>query len=213
MNVQVLGDNTLATVTRDYCRRHFGAVPPYDIIWVCDEVPFPEEATSIILISYPVPPGTIRFMQRKHPNILFAYSPENIRLNHADIDFNTQNRIVCGVEKPDRRLDELFKPLTPNLYYTSIETAEMVKHALNGFLAVSVAYANEIGDLCKKTGADMNHVTHCLRMDKRIGMSAYLDAGRPFGTHLEREVKYLLSIKETPLVAAAKRSNDEHKGN
>lgn len=211
MNVIVLGEGPLADAAHKACAKHFPANEKADIVWMCSDVGLFAEQSALVLISWPVPPGTMKLYEAKYTNHTFAYSPENVRLAHADEDFNNQDRIICGVRKPDPRLDELFAPFTKNLLYTSIETAEMVKHALNGFLAMEITYANELAQLCKKTGADMNHVTHALRTDPRIGMRAYLDAGRPYGSHLEREINNLLSIKETPMISAAKRSNDEAK--
>jgi UDPglucose 6-dehydrogenase len=212
MNVLVAGEGPLAEATKKACARHFGTGIP-DVVWICSRVcwDFPGSDGALFLISYPVTPGELKKTESLMGSAPFAYSPENVRLAHAEEDFLNQARIICGVRKPDPRLDALFAPFTKNLLYVSIETAEMVKHALNGFLAVSATYANELGVLCKKTGADMNHVTHALRTDPRIGMAAYLEAGRPYGSHLEREINNLLSISETPLIAAAKRSNDEIK--
>ena len=212
MTVYVIGEGPLAEATRKACYTNFNlGIGRADVVWLCSDAPIFAEQDSLVLVSWPVPPGTMKLYEAKYPNHTFSYSPENVRLAHAEQDFNNQERIICGVRKPDPRLDALFAPFTKNLLYVSIETAEMVKHALNGFLAVSAAYANELGQLCKKTGADMNHVTHALRTDPRIGMRAYLEAGRPYGSHLEREIGNLLSIGETPLIAAAKRSNDEAK--
>lgn len=221
MKVDVFGVSPLAQAVRKCCDKHFISGRILDVIWICD-VELLEDLSDVeslslsgllmVVVSCPVKPGTMAELEEKYPRLTFAYAPENVRLAHAEEDFLHQDRIICGVRKPDPRLDALFAPFTKNLLYTSIETAEMVKHALNGFLAVSVAYANELGQMCKKTGADMNHVTHALRTDPRIGMKAYLEAGRPYGSHLEREINNLLSIGETPLISAAKRSNDEAKG-
>ncbi len=212
MNVLVVGDGPLADATRNCCEKHFDAWVNFmcgDVIWLCDQEIWVGTPSAIVVVSHPHPPGTIAALEKRHPRHTFAYSPENVRLASAEQDFLNQARIICGVRKPDARLDALFAPFTDNLIYTSIETAEMVKHALNGFLAVSVAYANELGELCKKTGADMAQVTQALRSDPRIGKWAYLDAGKPYGSHLEREINNLMSIGETPLIAATKRSNDE----
>lgn len=212
MNVEVIGTGPLADATRYACSKHFkhnGGAP--DVAWYCSEEIIDVGTNTLVLISWPVPPGTIKALERSFPFHTFAYSPENVRLAHALDDLVSQARVICGVRRPDKRLDALFAPLTNNLHYVTIETAEMVKHALNGFLALSVAYANELGELCKQTGADMRHVTFALRSDPRIGMKAYLDAGQPYGSHLEREIKNLLTIRETTLISAIKRSNDEHK--
>lgn len=212
MNVSVLGTGPLADATRKHCDRFFPKTDaPLDIIWVCSEMLIPRTDSAIILISWPVPPGRMKSYQELHPNIVFAYAPENVRTAHAEQDMLNQDRVICGIKKPDDRLIHLFAPFTNNVLFVSIETAEMVKHALNGFLALCVAYANELGQLCQSTGADMNHVTYALRSDSRVGMQAYLDSGRPYGCHLEREIDNLISIKNTTLISSIKRSNDEAK--
>ena len=86
----------------------------------------------------------------------------------------------------------------------------MVKHALNGFLAISVCYANELGDICANVGADMADVTRGLHSDPRIGPRAYLRAGEAYtGGTLGRDVT-LTTVGDGPLIAAIKPSNDRH---
>lgn len=61
----------------------------------------------------------------------------------------------------------------------SVESAEMTKHALNSFLATSVAFINEIASLCEKVGADAKEVERGLKSDIRIGPRAYLSPAPP----------------------------------
>jgi UDPglucose 6-dehydrogenase len=97
-----------------------------------------------------------------------------------------------------------------------IESAEMAKHALNAFLATSIAFINEVARVCEGVGADARDVERGLRTDRRIGPTAYLAPGLPFaGGTLARDVRYLLAFGArrrtgTPLLAGALESNALH---
>jgi UDPglucose 6-dehydrogenase len=99
----------------------------------------------------------------------------------------------------------------------SIESAEMVKHALNAFLATSVAFMNEIATICEQVGADAKEVERGLKSESRIGSRAYLSPGSAFaGGTLARDTVFLRQLGEahdlpTRLFAAVKASNDAHR--
>src|SRR6202021_649341 len=63
---------------------------------------------------------------------------------------------------------------------TTINSAELIKHASNSFLALKISYANVIADLCEKIGADVEEVTQAMGLDPRIG-GQFLRAGLGFG--------------------------------
>ena len=63
---------------------------------------------------------------------------------------------------------------------TTINSAELIKHASNSFLALKISYANVIADLCERIGADVQEVTHAMGLDPRIG-GQFLSAGLGFG--------------------------------
>src|SRR5260221_805334 len=67
-----------------------------------------------------------------------------------------------------------------DLLITTINSAELIKHAANSFLALKISYANVIADLCEKIGANVEEVTHAMGMDPRIG-TQFLRAGLGFG--------------------------------
>jgi UDPglucose 6-dehydrogenase len=66
------------------------------------------------------------------------------------------------------------------LLITNINSAELIKHAANSFLALKISYANVISDLCERIGADVEEVTHAMGLDPRIG-TQFLKAGLGFG--------------------------------
>jgi UDPglucose 6-dehydrogenase len=109
-------------------------------------------------------------------------NPEFLREGSAVEDFMRPDRIVIGLD------DERAKPVMEALYrrweapmmFTDRRTAELVKYASNAFLAMKVAFINEIADLCEATGADVAQVADGMGLDARIG-SQFLRAGPGFG--------------------------------
>jgi UDPglucose 6-dehydrogenase len=77
----------------------------------------------------------------------------------------------------------LYRPLylieTP-IVFTGLETAELIKYAANGFLAMKITFINEMADLCESVGADVNDVARGIGLDGRIGRK-FLHAGPGFG--------------------------------
>jgi UDPglucose 6-dehydrogenase len=183
------------------------------------------ENDALLLISSQVPVGFTsgleRAFQEKHPgrSVSFAYSPENLRLGKALDAFRKPERIVVGTrtEKDRPRLAQLLAPFSENIQWMSVESAEMTKHALNAFLATSVAFINELADLCERAGADAKEVERGLKSEPRIGAKAYLGPGSAFaGGTLARDVTFLSHIGQrqgvpTHLFSAVIASNNEHK--
>jgi UDPglucose 6-dehydrogenase len=158
-------------------------------------------------------------LESEFPRFHFAYSPENLRLGKAIEAFTTAERVIVGQRNAERQelLQQLLQPFTSQLIFMRTESAEMVKHALNSFLAVSITFINEIARLCERTGADAQEVAAGLKSDARIGPRAYLSPGGPFaGGTLARDVVTLIGLgqemhEKAPLISAIKQSNDEHR--
>jgi UDPglucose 6-dehydrogenase len=174
---------------------------------------------TLVLISSQLPVGTCRMLEARFPQYRFACSPENLRLGKAIDAFTKADRAIVGVrdEASKKILEELFRPFAREILFMRTESAEMVKHALNSFLALSITFINEVGRLCDVTGADASEVTAGLKSDIRIGPRAYLGAGGPFaGGTLARDVVALTKIaarekQEIDVIPAIKRSNDRHR--
>lgn len=176
---------------------------------------------TLVLLSSQLPVGTARNLERKWaPRLRFACSPENLRLGKALEVFRNPDRVVVGVRSAEDRktVEALLSPLTRKIEWMSVESAEMTKHALNSFLAVSVTFANEIAALCEHTGADAKEVERGLKSESRIGPGAYLSPGTAFaGGTLARDVAFLNRIGSdaalrAPLLESVRASNDHHRG-
>ncbi len=211
-----------------------------DVLWVCYDTPVNDDDESdvgfvlerlrralahlppgaLVLISSQLPVGTCRALEAEFPQFHFACSPENLRLGRALDAFGKAERVIVGIRSDAKRalLEQLFKPFTPQVLFMRTESAEMVKHALNSFLAVSITFINEIARLCEHVGADAKEVSVGLKSDIRIGPKAYLGPGGPFaGGTLARDVVTLSKLgagkNETlSLIPAIKESNDRHRG-
>jgi len=177
-------------------------------------------AGSLVLISSQLPVGTCRALEAEWPPFRFACSPENLRLGRALDAFEKADRVIVGVRDDALKglLGALFKPFTRRILFMRPESAEMVKHALNSFLALSITFINEVARLCEHVGADAQEVSAGLKSEPRIGPRAYLGPGGPFaGGTLARDVVALTRLaaekQETlSLIPAIKPSNDLHRG-
>jgi UDPglucose 6-dehydrogenase len=175
---------------------------------------------ALVLISAQLPVGTCAKLEKEFPQFHFACSPENLRLGKAIDSFEKAERVVVGIRDETKKplLEKLFAPFTPQIIFMRTESAEMVKHALNSFLALSITFINEIARLCERVGADAKEVSLGLKSEPRIGMKAYLGPGGPFaGGTLARDVVTLTKLAEAngetiSVIPAIKRSNDGHRG-
>jgi UDPglucose 6-dehydrogenase len=177
-------------------------------------------AGALVLISAQLPVGTCAALEREFPQFHFACSPENLRLGRALDMFEKAERVVVGIRSEEKKplLGTLFAPFTSRVIFMRTESAEMVKHALNSFLAVSITFINEIARVCEHVGADAAEVSIGLKSEARIGPRAYLGAGGPFaGGTLARDVVTLSELGERfgealAVIPAIKQSNDLHRG-
>ncbi|HEY4899798.1 MAG TPA: UDP-glucose/GDP-mannose dehydrogenase family protein [Terriglobales bacterium] len=131
-----------------------------------------------------------------------ASNPEFLREGSAVTDFLYPDRIVLGADDEFSRfmLREVYRPLSSGAYYrredavprparnqsrvrlllTSAKSAELIKHASNGFLATKISYINTVARLAEKVGADIDEVCAGMGSDPRIG-SEFLRAGIGYG--------------------------------
>jgi UDPglucose 6-dehydrogenase len=175
---------------------------------------------ALVLISAQLPVGTCKKLEKEFPQFHFACSPENLRLGKAIDSFEKAERVIVGIRDDAKKalLEKLFAPFTPQIIFMRTESAEMVKHALNSFLALSITFINEIARLCEHTGADAKEVSVGLKSEPRIGPKAYLGPGGPFaGGTLARDVVTLTKLAEInhekiSVIPAIKQSNDLHRG-
>jgi UDPglucose 6-dehydrogenase len=109
-------------------------------------------------------------------------NPEFLREGFAVEDLMRPDRIVIGVgsQRPVPAMKEIYAPFKAPIIVTDNNSAELIKHASNSFLALKISYINAISILCEATGANVQEVANGIGMDERIGRR-FLDASLGFG--------------------------------
>ena len=129
-------------------------------------------------------------------------NPEFLREGTAIVDFLHPDRIVVGANS-DRAADVLrriYAPLTDGSYFaqpgalpgmlnsdnpaklliTSAQSAEIIKHASNAFLALKISFINAVANLAESVDADIEDIAAGMGSDSRIGPK-FLRAGLGYG--------------------------------
>lgn len=109
-------------------------------------------------------------------------NPEFMREGSAVEDFMHPDRIVIGVcsQRPVARMKEVYAAFNAPILVTDINSAELIKHASNSFLALKISYVNALSVICEATGANIQEVARGMGMDRRIGPD-FLQASLGFG--------------------------------
>jgi UDPglucose 6-dehydrogenase len=109
-------------------------------------------------------------------------NPEFLREGFAVEDLMKPDRIVIGArsQRPVAAMKEIYSPFNAPIIVTDINSAELIKHAANSFLALKISYINAISVICEASGANVQEVANGMGMDARIGRR-FLDAGLGFG--------------------------------
>lgn len=146
---------------------------------------------KVVVTKSTVPTGTGRMIEQilrsgnGEQDFSVVSNPEFLREGSAISDFLRPDRIVIGAS--DARAIEVMKEIYSPLFLaetpfviTDVASAELIKYASNGFLAVKISFINEIARLCEIMGADVHDVARGMGLDRRIG-SRFLLAGPGFG--------------------------------
>lgn len=141
---------------------------------------------------------TISLYKKTEMDFDIASNPEFLREGSAVQDFLNPDRIIIGVETERARdtLLKIYKKFRRRLVITNIDTAELIKHASNSFLALKISYINLISNVCEKTSANVEQVAQGMGLDPRIG-SRFLKAGVGYGgSCFPKDIKALTKIGE-----------------
>ncbi len=146
---------------------------------------------KVVVTKSTVPTGTGRMIEQilREKNGRHDFSvvsnPEFLREGSAVSDFLRPDRVIIGAS--DARAVEVLKEIYGPLYLietpfliTDVVSAELIKYASNGFLAVKISFINEVARLCELMGADVHDVARGMGLDKRIG-GKFLHPGPGFG--------------------------------
>ena len=142
-------------------------------------------------------------LQRRGVDIPFdvASNPEFLKEGAAIKDFMSPDRVVIGTESPRARtvISRLYKPFMlkdERMIYTDIPSAEMIKYAANSMLATRISFMNDIANLCKLVGANVNMVRKGIGTDTRIGKKFLYPGCGYGGSCFPKDVKALIKTAE-----------------
>ena len=141
---------------------------------------------------------TIKRYNKRGVDFDVASNPEFLREGNAVQDLMHPDRVVIGVsrERPVAGLKAVYAPFGAPIIVTDINSAELIKHASNSFLAMKISYINAIAAICEASGANVDDVAHGMGLDKRIGRS-FLDAGLGYGgSCFPKDVSAFIHIAE-----------------
>jgi UDPglucose 6-dehydrogenase len=149
------------------------------------------EGFTVIINKSTVPVGTGDMVEdivrktRPEGDFAIVSNPEFLREGAAIGDFKRPDRVVVGTtdERARQVMRALYRPLYLNetpIVFTDRRTSELIKYAANAFLAVKIAYINEMADLCEQVGANVQEVARGIGLDNRIGKK-FLNAGPGYG--------------------------------
>jgi len=238
VKIAIIGSEHMAQ-SFSYCMERIGhkltSLEDCDVVWIAIDTPISKsgegdikpvfdavkkikvKAGTLVICSSQIPVGTSRELIKLLGKVDYAYIPEHMRIGRGIFDFLNLTQITIGVDNDKRNhtLVDLFHD--KNVFFTGIETAEMIKHATNVYFATTVSLINDIADICEKVGADVVDVTKALRADWRIGKEAYLDVSVGFrGGHFDRDINYLQQVAkekniEIPILDAVMEKNHKRR--
>ena len=156
---------------------------------VAKEIGKRAENDIIVVVKSTVPIGTndrieniINNNLTKKVKVSVASNPEFLAQGSAVKDTLHPARIIIGAENEStkKKLLEMYKDFDCPKVATNRKSAEMIKYASNGFLALKISYINEIANLCEVVGANIEDVAKGMGFDDRIG-NKFLNAGIGYG--------------------------------
>jgi UDPglucose 6-dehydrogenase len=125
---------------------------------------------------------TIKRYNRHRAKFDVVSNPEFLREGCAVNDLMQPDRIVIGAQS-EHAVDvmkKVYEPFMAPILVTDINSAELIKHAANSFLALKISYINAVSAICEASGADVEKGADGIGMDRRIGRH-FLNAGIGYG--------------------------------
>jgi UDPglucose 6-dehydrogenase len=153
---------------------------------------------AVVVNKSTVPVGSTRVVERvlQRPDVAVVSNPEFLREGTAVHDFLHPDRVVIGGDDvaAAERVAALYDDLDTQIIITDAASAETIKYAANGYLAMKISFVNAVAALCEAVGADVHHVIEGIGSDQRIGR-AFLRPGPGWGgSCFPKDSRALVSI-------------------
>ena len=155
---------------------------------------------TIVVNKSTVPVGSTIVVERviRRDDVFVVSNPEFLREGTAVTDFLNPDRVVIGAADRDaaERLAEIYRDIPAPVLITDPASAEAIKYAANGFLAMKISFVNAVAAMCEAVGADVTAVVAGIGSDRRIG-TQFLDPGPGWGgSCFPKDSRALVKIAE-----------------
>jgi UDPglucose 6-dehydrogenase len=141
---------------------------------------------------------SIKRYNRHGANFDVVSNPEFLREGCAVADLMKPDRVVIGAQS-EHAIDlmkKVYEPFMAPILVTDINSAELIKHCANSFLALKISYINAVSAICEESGADVEKVADGIGMDHRIGRD-FLNAGIGYGgSCFPKDIAAFITISE-----------------
>jgi len=196
------------------------AVADADIVFLCVPTPQGEDGSAdlsyiktaaaqiapllkrnaVVVNKSTVPVGSTIAVEEvlQRTDVYVVSNPEFLREGTAVSDFLLPDRVVIG--SSDRGAAEkvaaLYNGIDTPIIITDPSSAETIKYAANGFLAMKISFVNAVAAMCEAVGADVAAVIEGIGSDNRIGRQ-FLDPGPGWGgSCFPKDSRALVKIAE-----------------
>lgn len=172
---------------------------------------------AVVINKSTVPVGSTRLVEEalSRPDVEVVSNPEFLREGHAVEDFLRPDRVVIGADDDAVALQvvALYVGLVAPVVVTDPASAELIKYAANAFLATKLSFVNEVADLARELGADIDDVVLGVGSDPRIGLNHFRPGPGWGGSCFPKDTRALLRMAEDAgqdlaVLGAAVRSNE-----
>lgn len=152
-----------------------------------------------LVIMSQVPPGFTRQLEKMKRDIV--YQVETLIFGNGLNRALKPERLIFGKINEEAVLPETVRKFAETfncaIIEMSYESAELTKIAINIILSANITAANSLAELANSNGGNWRHIESALRLDQRIGESAYVSPGLGLGgTNLQRDLNFATSSAE-----------------
>lgn len=172
--------------------------------------------SGVIVNRSTVTPGTTRNLVEKY-NVAMVSNPEFLSEDTAEYDAKHPDVIVIGSDVPvwgealKNLYDARFKGV--DTFLTDSITSETIKYGVNSFYALKVVFANQLYELCKKSGANYEKIKEVMYKRKWIGDNHmtiwYKNKRGLWGKCLKKDLEEFANYSQIPLLLEANRLDEE----
>jgi UDPglucose 6-dehydrogenase len=155
---------------------------------------------AVVVNKSTVPVGSTRAVERvlQRDDVFVVSNPEFLREGTAVNDFLQPDRVVVGAANRDAaaQVAELYNGIETEVIITDPASAETIKYAANGYLAMKISFVNAVAAMCEHVGADVSAVVEGIGSDTRIGRR-FLNPGPGWGgSCFPKDSRALVKIAE-----------------